>query len=287
MGDALCLVVNNEELVTNILYYCRIDDIEFYHKGPVLAAESSRLGRMNLMEEYIERGNYVRILSKNECGYIVDVQRQSRTCTVEAEDQNGDPILFDCSFDDIESRRRNMADELDLMRVFKVVKAEITKWNPYCVFPDAPEDEFDIECMEIASELYFEAPDDIAGIISRVFGYWFGEDEFPRDRCVKIASKIEKALKENSIVLTNQTNITYRRPASVADTPDYDNLDAVIDNWHPILLEYPFVRVGMTHREYIEEKAYYISGSLERFKMGLYSPIWKQLKKADKEEKRK
>ena len=32
----------------HILYYCRIDDIEFYHKGPVLAAESSRLGRMNL-----------------------------------------------------------------------------------------------------------------------------------------------------------------------------------------------------------------------------------------------
>jgi len=171
-----------------------------------------------------------------------------------------------------------MADEIELLKIFKLIKAEITEWNPYCVFPDAPEDEFDLECMEISSELYFEAPDDIAGVISRVFGYYFSEKDFPRNKCLKTALNIEKALKEQNIILENQVNVIYNRPVS-ADEPDYDNLDAVIDNWDPILLEYPFVREGMTHREYIEEKAYYLACPIERLKKRLYTPLWKQLKK--------
>lgn len=34
-------------------------------------------------------------------------------------------------------------------------------------------------------------------------------------------------------------------------------LDDLIDDWNPIMLEYPFVRKGMTLREYLEEKGYY------------------------------
>ena len=49
-----------------------------------------------------------------------------------------------------------------------------------------------------------------------------------------------------------------------------------IDNWNPILLEYPFVRKGMTEEEYYAEKAYYLSRPIDDLKNGLYIPLWKQ-----------
>lgn len=50
----------------------------------------------------------------------------------------------------------------------------------------------------------------------------------------------------------------------------------IIDNWHPMLLEYPFVRKGMTAHEYDEGKAYYYSVPLEIHKNNTYMPLWKQ-----------
>ena len=50
----------------------------------------------------------------------------------------------------------------------------------------------------------------------------------------------------------------------------------IIDNWDLRLLEYPFVRKGMTAKEYDEEKAYMLSRPLEEIKQGLYKPLWKQ-----------
>lgn len=50
----------------------------------------------------------------------------------------------------------------------------------------------------------------------------------------------------------------------------------VIDNWDQRLLEYPFVRKGMTAKEYDEEKQYYLSQSIEDLKSGKYVPLWKQ-----------
>ena len=52
-------------------------------------------------------------------------------------------------------------------------------------------------------------------------------------------------------------------------------LEDVIDNWDPIMLEYPFVRKGMTLREYLEEKEYYYQHKSE-IKTGEYKPLWKQ-----------
>lgn len=59
----------------------------------------------------------------------------------------------------------------------------------------------------------------------------------------------------------------------------------VIDNWDPILLEYPFVRRGMTAKEYGEENQYYFSQSIEVIKSRKYCPLWKQ-KLKDEAEKR-
>lgn len=50
----------------------------------------------------------------------------------------------------------------------------------------------------------------------------------------------------------------------------------VIDNWDPILLEgYPFIREGMTRKEYEEEKEYW-GKHLKDYKNGTYTPLWKQ-----------
>lgn len=49
-----------------------------------------------------------------------------------------------------------------------------------------------------------------------------------------------------------------------------------IDDWDPILLEYPFVRKGMTEKEYDVEKAYYFSRPIEEIKNQEYRPLWKQ-----------
>ncbi|MCM1190524.1 MAG: hypothetical protein NC541_14670 [bacterium] len=54
-------------------------------------------------------------------------------------------------------------------------------------------------------------------------------------------------------------------------------LDDVIDNWSPLMLEYPFVRKGMTLREYFQEKDYY-NQHRQEVKDGTYLPLWKQNK---------
>lgn len=52
-----------------------------------------------------------------------------------------------------------------------------------------------------------------------------------------------------------------------------------IDNWNPILLEYPFVYKGMTEEEYFKEKEYYLSCPMSALKDGTYKPLWKQQEK--------
>lgn len=56
---------------------------------------------------------------------------------------------------------------------------------------------------------------------------------------------------------------------------DKDDLET-IDSLDPIMLEYPFVREGMTIDEYYEEKEYYINQSVDDLKNGRYIPLWKQ-----------
>ena len=55
-----------------------------------------------------------------------------------------------------------------------------------------------------------------------------------------------------------------------------EDLNETVDNWPPIMLEYPFVRRGMTKKEYLEEKKYYCSMTADDLKQGRYKPLWKQ-----------
>ena len=51
--------------------------------------------------------------------------------------------------------------------------------------------------------------------------------------------------------------------------------DLIHDVLDPIMLEYPFVRDGMTVGEYIEEKIYY-GEHFQEYRRGKYKPLWKQ-----------
>lgn len=55
-----------------------------------------------------------------------------------------------------------------------------------------------------------------------------------------------------------------------------EDLNETIDNWPHIMLEYPFVRRGMTKAEYFEEKEYYKAMTPEDLKEERYKPLWKQ-----------
>lgn len=53
----------------------------------------------------------------------------------------------------------------------------------------------------------------------------------------------------------------------------------IIDNWNPILLNgYPFIREGMTAREYLEERDYW-GLHMKEYHNGTYKPLWQQREK--------
>ncbi len=52
--------------------------------------------------------------------------------------------------------------------------------------------------------------------------------------------------------------------------------DDLIDDWDPMLLEYPFTRKGMTAKEFDEELKYLCRQSPSDLKNGNYKPLWQQ-----------
>ena len=65
---------------------------------------------------------------------------------------------------------------------------------------------------------------------------------------------------------------------------EYDGVQYTKEQWDqiaseffdPILLnQYPFVHAGMTVRDYLEEKQYYLNHCKE-VRNGTYRPLWKQ-----------
>ena len=55
-------------------------------------------------------------------------------------------------------------------------------------------------------------------------------------------------------------------------SPDKETIESL----DPKMLDYPFVREGMTIDEYFEEKEYYFKQPMEEFKSQRYKPLWKQ-----------
>lgn len=90
-------------------------------------------------------------------------------------------------------------DRSSFEKVYQLVKKAIDQWNPYCLLPDAPEDEFDKESYKIAHVIWFAnfilTEDFIAQEIGRIFLEAF-DDTFSLEDCKKPAKQIIKFLEE-------------------------------------------------------------------------------------------
>lgn len=79
--------------------------------------------------------------------------------------------------------------------MFKIVKEAIDDFNPYGLLPEAPNDEFDSESMEIAEQISLNSTiEEIAEIIATVFSIAF-DTGFGSKKCMVPAEKIYKSMK--------------------------------------------------------------------------------------------
>lgn len=78
----------------------------------------------------------------------------------------------------------------DRRPIFKIVKKEIDKWNPYGLLPDCPKDEFDGESTRIALDMDWNfTTDKIAKLISDEFTFSFGDEDMFSLKCCKPTAK--------------------------------------------------------------------------------------------------
>jgi hypothetical protein len=84
----------------------------------------------------------------------------------------------------------------DRRPIFKIVKKEIDKWNPYGLLPEFPNDEFDGESTRIASDIDWNSTTDkIAELISNEFTFSFGDEYmFSLKCCIQTAKNIRDSM---------------------------------------------------------------------------------------------
>lgn len=84
----------------------------------------------------------------------------------------------------------------DRRPIFKIVKKEIDKWNPYGLLPEFPNDEFDGESTRIASDIDWNSTTDkIAELISNEFTFSFGDKYmFSLKCCIQTAKNIRDSM---------------------------------------------------------------------------------------------
>ncbi len=89
-------------------------------------------------------------------------------------------------------------DELNKDYIYKAVKREIDKWNPYGLLPEAPHDEFDPESGMIAQMIGYDySVEKIARAVSKVFSDAFESQYFTIESCMDVAAKIRAALDQD------------------------------------------------------------------------------------------
>jgi len=75
--------------------------------------------------------------------------------------------------------------------LFNAVKNAVDKWDPYLVFPDAPEDEYDDESRMILAKIGETCDESIiAAVVATVFSSQFGE-HFSKEECEVVAKRIK------------------------------------------------------------------------------------------------
>ena len=93
-----------------------------------------------------------------------------------------------------ENRKLQLGDRY---HIYKIVKKEVDKWNPYGLLPDAPRNEFDGESESVARLIRYDSSlESIARAVSKVFSDAFEEQYFTVEKCMDIAEQIKKALIE-------------------------------------------------------------------------------------------
>ena len=86
----------------------------------------------------------------------------------------------------------------DKYHIYKAVKSEIDKWNPYCLLPDAPHNEFYLESERIGCLINYDSSvEKIVKAVSRVFSEAFEPQDFTVEKCINVAVNIRKALDED------------------------------------------------------------------------------------------
>lgn len=91
---------------------------------------------------------------------------------------------------------QNKREWRDRRLIFKIVKKEIDKWNPYGLLTDCSNDEFDSESESIAMHIDWNSvTDKIAKTISDEFTLSFGDfDMFSFKSCVSVAENIRESM---------------------------------------------------------------------------------------------
>lgn len=85
----------------------------------------------------------------------------------------------------------------DRYHIYKVVKREIDKWNPYGLLPDAPRDEFNGESESVARLIRYDSSlETVAKAVSKVFSDAFEAEYFTVEKCMDVAILIKNALDE-------------------------------------------------------------------------------------------
>ncbi|HEX9062430.1 MAG TPA: hypothetical protein VF941_19840 [Clostridia bacterium] len=80
--------------------------------------------------------------------------------------------------------------------MFKIVKRAIDEFNPYCLLPEAPNDEFDNESRKIAVQINADSTvEEIAEIVAKVFSKAFDKN-FDIKECMVPAEKIYKSMQD-------------------------------------------------------------------------------------------
>ncbi len=83
----------------------------------------------------------------------------------------------------------------DKYHIYKAVKSEIDKWNPYCLLSDVPYNEFNLESERVACLINYDSLiEKIVKVVSRVFSEAFEPQYFTAEKCMDVAVNIRKAL---------------------------------------------------------------------------------------------
>ena len=95
-----------------------------------------------------------------------------------------------------EKRKEDLGDRY---QIFRIIKAEIDRWNPHGLLPDAPHDEFNGESEELSRSIRFDASvEQIAKSVSKVFSRAFEAPGFMPEDCMGVANEIKKALEKRT-----------------------------------------------------------------------------------------